>query len=129
MARNKSRKRIRGTAGKDELIGTAGKERIWGYAGDDLIDSGEGRDKVWGGDGNDTIVTVSDGKGFVKVMDFEVGDVIEFCGCASTRVEQRGKNAWIVKGDDVKAVLKGIDAELVTLNFTERMITLTDPIG
>ena len=120
----KSKKKIRGTAGKDELIGSAGKERIWGYAGDDLIDSGEGRDKVWGGDGNDTFVTVSDGKGFVKVMDFEVGDVIEFCGCASTRVEQRGRNAWIVKGDDVKAVLKGIDAEAVQIDFSEKMITL-----
>ena len=125
----KSRRQILGTAGNDELTGSKRKDRIRGYGGDDLIESGEGRDKVWGGEGNDTIVTVSDGKGFVKVMDFEVGDVIEFCGCGSTRVEQRGKNAWIVKGDDVKAVLKGIDAELVTLNFTERMITLTDPIG
>ena len=120
----KSKKKIRGTAGNDELIGTAGKERIWGYAGDDLIDSGEGRDKVWGGDGNDTFVTVSDGKGFVKVMDFEVGDVIEFCGCGGTQKEQRGRNVWIVKGDDVKAVLKGIDAEAVQIDYAEKMITL-----
>lgn len=125
----KSKSKIRGTADKDELTGTDGKDRIYGLEGDDLIESGEGRDKVWGGDGNDTIVTVSDGKGFVKVMDFEAGDVIEFCGCSSTRVEQRGKNAWIVKGDDVKAVLKGIDAADGELNFTDRMITLTDPIG
>jgi len=125
----KSKSKIRGTAGNDELTGTDAKDRIYGLDGDDLIASGEGRDKAWGGKGNDTFVTVSDGKGFVKVMDFEVGDVIEFCGCASTRVEQRGKNAWIVKGDDVKAVLKGIDAELVTLNFTERMITLADSLA
>ena len=126
----KSKKKIRGTAGNDELIGTAGKERIWGYAGDDLIDSGEGRDKVWGGDGNDTIVTVSDGKGFVKVMDFEAGDVIEFCGCSSTRVEQRGRNAWIVKGDDVKAVVKGVDANDLDIDFTKAVITMSaDPLA
>ena len=129
MAKSKSKNRIFGTPENDELIGTDGKDRIKGFEGDDLINSGEGRDKAWGGQGRDIFVTVSDGKGFVKIMDFEVGDVIEFCGCASTRVEQRGKNVRIVKGDDVKAVLKGVDAELVTLNFTERMITLTDPIG
>ena len=43
----------------------------------------------------------------MKIIDFEVGDAIIFCGCSSTLIEQRGKNAWIVKNDDVSAVLKG----------------------
>ena len=65
----------------------------------------------------------------MKILDFEVGDVIEFCGCRSTRVEQRGKNAWIVKGDDVKAVLKGIDAADLDLDFKEATIALAlDPL-
>ena len=122
----KSKIKIRGTAGNDELTGTEAKERLWGYEGDDLIASGEGRDKAWGGKGKDTFVTVNDGKGFVKIMDFELGDLIEFCGCASTRVVQRGKNVRIVKGDDVKAVLKGIDADQLNLDFEERLITLVD---
>ena len=126
----KSKIKIRGTAGNDELTGTAANERVWGYDGDDLIASGEGRDKAWGGKGKDTFVTVNDGKGFVKIMDFELGDLIEFCGCASTRVEQRGKNVRIVKGDDVKAVLKGIDADQLNLDFEERLITLVgDSLG
>ena len=126
----KSKIKIRGTAGNDELTGTAANERVWGYDGDDLIASGEGRDKAWGGKGKDTFVTVNDGQGFVKIMDFELGDLIEFCGCASTRVEQRGKNVRIVKGDDVKAVLKGIDADQLNLDFEERLITLVgDSLG
>ena len=126
----KSKIKIRGTARNDELTGTEANERLWGYEGDDLIASGEGRDKAWGGKGKDTFVTVNDGKGFVKIMDFELGDLIEFCGCASTRVEQRGKNVRIVKGDDVKAVLKGIDADQLNLDFEERLITLVgDSLG
>ena len=126
----KSKIKIRGTAGNDELTGTEANERLWGYEGDDLIASGEGRDKAWGGQGKDTFVTVNDGQGFVKIMDFELGDLIEFCGCASTRVEQRGKNVRIVKGDDVKAVLKGIDADQLNLDFEERLITLVgDSVG
>ncbi len=122
----KSKIKIRGTAGNDELTGTEANERVWGYDGDDLIASGEGRDKAWGGQGKDTFVTVNDGQGFVKIMDFELGDLIEFCGCASTRVEQRGKNVRIVKGDDVKAGRKGIDADQLNLDFEERLITLVD---
>ena len=126
----KSKIKIRGTARNDELTGTEANERLWGYEGDDLIASGEGRDKAWGGKGKDTFVTVNDGKGFVKIMDFELGDLIEFCGCASTRVVQRGKNVRIVKGDDVKAVLKGIDADQLNLDFEERLITLVgDSLG
>ena len=126
----KSKIKIRGTARNDELTGTEANERLWGYEGDDLIASGEGRDKAWGGKGKDTFVTVNDGKGFVKIMDFELGDLIEFCGCASTRVVQRGKNVQIVKGDDVKAVLKGIDADQLNLDFEERLITLVgDSLG
>ena len=63
-------------------------------------------------------------------MDFEAGDTITFCGCASTRIEQRGKNAWIVKGDDVKAVVKGVDADDLDIDFTKAVITMNpDPLA
>ena len=106
MARKRS-KRLRGTDGADELIGTRRKRRIYGRGGDDIISAPEGRYMAWGGAGADTFKTLNGGKGRMNIMDFEAGDKITFWGCASTRIEQRGKNAWIVERDYVKAVVKG----------------------
>ena len=129
MAR-KRRKKLRGTDGADELIGTRRKRRIYGRAGDDIISTEEGKYKVWGDAGADTFKTLNGGKGHMKIMDFEAGDTITFCGCSTTRIEQRGKNAWIVKGDDVKAVVKGVDADDLDIDFTNRVITLNaDPMA
>ncbi|MED5383459.1 MAG: hypothetical protein VX481_02830 [Cyanobacteriota bacterium] len=127
----KSKRKILGTSGSDELTGTKRKDRIRGYGGDDRILSGEGKDKVWTGEGNDTIVTVDGGKGHVKIMDFEYGDTIEFCGCASTVIEMKGNDAWITKGEDVKAVVKGVDADSLNLDFVNRVITMVsdDPMA
>ena len=124
------KKKLRGTDGPDELTGTKKKKRIYGFGGDDLIRTEEGRYKVFGGDGADTFETLNGGKGHMTIMDFEAGDTITFCGCASTRVEQRGKNAWIVKGDDVKAVVKGVDANDLDIDFTKAVITMNaDPLA
>ena len=60
----------------------------------------------------------------MTIMDFEVGDTIEFCGCPSTTIKQRGKNAWIVKGKDVKAVVTGIDADELDIDFPNAVITM-----
>ena len=126
----KNRKKLLGTEGVDELTGTRGNKRVYGFGGDDLISTEEGRYRVFGGEGNDTFETLNGGKGYMKIMDFEAGDIIGFCGCASTRIEQRGKNAWIVKGDDVKAVVKGVSASDLTIDFDERVITMSaDPLA
>lgn len=126
----KNRKKLLGTEGVDELTGTRGNKRVYGFGGDDLISTEEGRYRVFGGEGNDTFETLNGGKGYMKIMDFEAGDMIGFCGCASTRIEQRGKNAWIVKGDDVKAVVKGVSASDLTIDFDERVITMSaDPLA
>ena len=122
--------KLRGTDGPDELTGTKKKKRIYGFGGDDRIRTEEGKYKVFGGDGADTFETLNGGKGHMKIMDFEAGDTITFCGCASTRIEQRGKNAWIVKGDDVKAVVKGVDANDLDIDFTKAVITMNaDPMA
>ncbi|MDA9700030.1 hypothetical protein N9U74_02565, partial [Synechococcus sp. AH-736-M02] len=113
-----------GTNGADELIGTKRMKRIFGRGGNDIISTPEGRFKVWGGDEADTFKTLNGGKGYMKIMDFDAGDTITFCGCASTRIEQRGKDAWIVKADDVKAVLKGIDAEDLDIDFDKAEIKM-----
>ena len=123
-------KKLFGTNGADELIGTKRTKRIYGRGGKDIISTPEGRFKVWGGDDADTFKTINGGKGYMKIMDFEVGDTITFCGCRSTRIEQRGKNAWIVKGDDVKAVVKGVDANDLDIDFTKAVITMSaDPLA
>ena len=82
----------------------------------------EGEFKAWGGKGHDTFIPLNGGDGYSQVMDFEVGDKIQFCGCASTRIEQKGRNAWIVKSNDLKAVLRGVDADELHLDFTQGLI-------
>jgi hypothetical protein len=126
----KYRKKLRGTNGADELTGTRLMRRVYGRKGDDLITTEDGRYRVWGGEGDDTFETLNSVKGHMKIMDFEASDTIAFCGCASTRIEQRGKDAWIVKGDDIKAVVKGVSASDLTIDFDDGVITMSaDPLA
>ena len=126
----KNRKKLLGTESVDELTGTRRNKFVYGFGGDDLIGTEEGRYRVWGGEGDDTFETLNGGKGYMKIMDFEASDTIAFCGCASTRIEQRGKDAWIVKGDDVKAVVKGVSASDLTIDFDDGVITMSaDPLA
>ena len=119
-----------GTPERDELTGTPRQRKVYGLAGDDLISAKAGKYRVWGGEGIDTYVTVNDGRGHMKIMDMEPGEVIEFCGCPLTRIEQRGKDAWIVKADDVKAVVANVNAEELQLDYALRQITLVaDPLA
>ena len=122
MGKKNKKRKLRGTSGSDELTGLISNQRIYGLAGDDIISTVEGKFKVWGGKGRDTFVTLNGGDGYLQVMDFEVGDKIQFCGCASIRIEQKGRNAWIVKSNDVKAVLRGVDADELHLDFTQGLI-------
>ena len=121
----KKRKKLRGTKRADELTGTRRKNQIYGRGDDDVISTEEGRYWAWGGRDNDTFKTLNGGKGYMKIMDFEAGDEIVFCGCGGTRIEQRGDNAWIVLGDDVKAVVKGVDADELDIDFANAVITLS----
>lgn len=50
---------IRGTPGRDVIVGSAGPDRLRGEEGNDLICAGGG-DLVWGGPGNDHIVAVGE---------------------------------------------------------------------
>ena len=74
----KNRKKLRGTDGVDELTGTRRNKFVYGFGGDDLIRTEEGRYRVFGGDGNDTFETLNGGKGYMKIMDFEAGDISVF---------------------------------------------------
>ena len=129
----KRRRKLRGTNGADELTGTRRRRRIYGRGGDDIISAPEGRYRAWGGDDADTFKTLNGGKGFMRIMDFEVGDTITFCGCASTRIEQfgkKGQHARIVKGDDIKAIVNNVKAEDLNIDFENAVITLNpDPLA
>ena len=124
-------------AGKgDDVITTyGGKDKIKAGRGDDIITSGTGMDTAWGGAGNDVFVTENGSpsnpkEGYVKIMDFEVGDKIEFCGCLSAKLEQRGKNVWLIKADDVKAVIKGVDVDDLDIDYSGRVVTFAaDPMA
>jgi hypothetical protein len=126
----KSRRTLKGTSKDDVLTGTKKKDRIKGYGGDDIIDSGAGKDKVWGMKGKDRFVTKSFAKGYMKIMDMEEGEVIEFCGCPQTRLVQKRKNVWIELGDDVKAVVKNAKVDDFEMDFANKIITMVaDPMA
>lgn len=116
--------RIWGGGGGDMLSTGSGNDVVRGGRGDDVITTGEGLDKAFGGAGADVFVTVDGGKGHVRVMDFEVDDVILFCGCKATRKEQRGKNTWIIKGSDVKAVIKNVSVDDIDIDYSSQIIAM-----
>ena len=121
---------IIGKRGDDIINTSGGRDKIKAGGGNDIITSGEGKDKVWGGAGDDLFVTENGGKGYVKIMDFEAGDSIEFCGCANTVLEQRGDDVWITKAGDVKAVIKNFDTDDLDIDFGSRLITVaTDSLA
>lgn len=116
--------RVWGGGGNDEIYTGSGRDVVRGGKGNDLISTGEGLDKAYGGAGADTFVTVDGGQGRVKIMDFEVDDVITFCGCGSTRKEQNGRDTWIIKGSDVKAVIKGVSVDEISIDYDSKIIAM-----
>lgn len=124
MARPKRNKIKKGTRGNDVLTGTKKNDRIKGLAGDDIIESGAGKDRVWGGKGKDRFITEGFAKGHMKIMDMEVGEVIEYCGCPATTLKQKGKDVWITLGSDVKAVIKNTEVDFFEVDGYNKIITL-----
>ena len=124
MARPKRNKIKKGTRGNDVLTGTKKKDWIKGLAGDDIIESGAGKDRVWGGKGKDRFITEGFAKGHMKIMDMEVGEVIEYCGCPATTLKQKGKDVWITLGSDVKAVVKNTEVDFFEVDGYNKIIIL-----
>jgi Ca2+-binding RTX toxin-like protein len=120
----KRRNQLIGTPEKDFLTGTSHKNVVYGRGGDDIISSNAGLYRVWGEAGNDQFVTLNDARGHIKIMDLEIGETIIFCGCPATQIEQRGKDAWIIKGNDVKAIVIDANTSDFLLDFPTRSITL-----
>ncbi|MGC9524960.1 MAG: alkaline phosphatase [Limnospira sp.] len=119
---------IGGKAGNDALFGDEGDDLIWGDDGDDLIDGGLGNDILTGddfsgGSGSDTFV-LAVGEGTDIIIDFEVGiDRLALKGGLSPEVlsiSDMGMGAAIGFGEEVLAILRGVDAA---------ELTAADPFG
>ena len=110
--------------GDDRISTGSGDDVVKGGKGDDWISTGEGFDRASGGKGRDTFVTVNGGQGHVTITDFEIDDVITFCGCGATQKEQRGDDTWIVKGSDVKAVILGVSVDEIELDYASKTIAM-----
>ena len=105
---------------------------MWGYEGDDVFFPHGGMDKVWGGPGDD-INVISQGKGYVKMMDMQRGDVIDVAvaaapeDCPTIVIEKKGDGVRISnsKSSDIYAVVKGVEAYMLNLDFANREITMS----
>lgn len=108
---------INGNGGSDTINGNGGRDTINGGGGQDTIDGGNGSDQITGGRGNDVFV-LSLGRGRDIVTDFTDGsdslsldDNLSF---GDLTIEQRNRGAFISSGNDLLAILEGVDVSLIT---------------
>ena len=114
--------RIGGKGGNDQLFGEAGDDQIWGDDGDDILRGGLGNDTLTGddfsgGSGSDTFVLAVN-EGTDTIVDFQDGaDLIGLANgltFGQLSITQDGKNTLIGFEDETLAMLKGINANLLT---------------
>ena len=114
---NGGRDVINGNAGRDTLNGNGGGDTINGGAGGDTINSGAGRDTVTGGAGRDVFVLAT-GAGRDVVTDFTNGvdqlSLSNGLGFDDLTINQQGQNTFIRSGNDLLAILNGVNAGLIT---------------
>ncbi|MEO0409757.1 MAG: hypothetical protein AAF289_20640 [Cyanobacteria bacterium P01_A01_bin.135] len=105
---------LKGGRGRDLLLGGDGADRLWGNGGQDILDGGPGRNTATGGLGRDFFVL--DDEGRLTIRDFKRRDRLvldEDIGLGEIDVVQRGRSALVTLGDQVLAVLRGVDAGVV----------------
>jgi Ca2+-binding RTX toxin-like protein len=114
--------RIGGKGGNDQLFGEAGDDQIWGDDGDDILRGGLGNDTLTGddfsgGSGSDTFILAMN-EGTDTIVDFQDGaDLIGLANGLSfgqLSITQEGKNTRIGFEDETLAMLKGVNANLLT---------------
>ncbi|MEM9218748.1 MAG: peptidylprolyl isomerase [Cyanobacteria bacterium P01_F01_bin.150] len=107
---------LNGGKGNDELLGGGGNDRLKGGSGKDVLDGGKGRNTLIGGKGKDTFV-ISTGRGRSLIRDFKDGqDKLRASGISfqDLAIAQSGKNTLISLANDELALLRNVDAELIT---------------
>jgi hypothetical protein len=114
--------RIGGKGGNDQLFGEAGDDQIWGDDGDDILRGGLGNDTLTGddfsgGSGSDTFILAIN-EGTDTIVDFQDGaDLIGLANgltFGQLSIIQDGKNTLIGFEDETLAMLKGVNANLLT---------------
>ncbi|MEQ8383078.1 MAG: hypothetical protein RH949_12010 [Coleofasciculus sp. A1-SPW-01] len=114
--------RIGGKGGNDQLFGEAGDDQIWGDDGDDILRGGLGNDTLTGddfsgGSGSDTFILAVN-EGTDTIVDFQDGaDLIGLANgltFGQLSITQDGKNTLIGFEDETLAMLKGVNANLLT---------------
>ncbi|EDX78238.1 FG-GAP repeat domain protein [Coleofasciculus chthonoplastes PCC 7420] len=114
--------RIGGKGGNDQLFGEAGDDQIWGDDGDDILRGGLGNDTLTGddfsgGSGSDTFILAIN-EGTDTIVDFQEGEdligLAEGLSFGQLSITQDGKNTLIGFEDETLAMLKGVNANLLT---------------
>ena len=108
---------LKGGSGNDELTGKGGDDYLRGGSGADTLDGGRGQDRLLGGSGNDIFV-ISSSRGPDRILDYSDGrDQLSLSGSLSfdqLTFDQRGSNTLIQQGSRTLAILKDVDATLIT---------------
>jgi hypothetical protein len=122
---------LQGRTGKDSLLGSGGNDTLLGGDGNDQLNGGTGQDKLFGNKGNDIltgggsrdIFVLEKGVGRDLIKDFK--DRQDKLGLSrgisfgSLTISQKGKNTNISLGNDLLAVLTGVQANQITVaDFT-----------
>jgi predicted secreted protein len=114
--------RIGGKGGNDQLFGEVGDDQLWGDDGDDILRGGLGNDTLTGddfsgGSGSDTFILAMN-EGTDTIVDFQDGaDLIGLADgltFGQLSITQEGKNTLISVEDETLAILKGMNANLLT---------------
>lgn len=126
--------RILGLDGNDRLVGGLGNDFLDGGSGDDFLDGGNGKDQLLGGEGQDTLVggiqsdtlrgqggkdifVLQKGSGQDRILDYR--DRTDKLGLSrgisfgSLDIVDQGRNTLIKTGNDVLAVLTGVNSSLI----------------
>jgi serralysin len=109
--------KLKGKDGEDSLKGGAGNDKLRGGNDDDILNGGAGNDKLVGGGGYDRF-DFSWGSGTDKIKKFENGkDKLLFNGTSADAfsdltIKSTSRGAE-VSVDNIKILLKGIDADLL----------------
>ena len=116
---------LEGGGGKDKLNGGNGADTLEGGGANDNLNGGKGRDTLDGGKGSDRlkggrdrdIFVLERGRGRDFIRDFKDGqDKFRAKGFSfnALTITQSGNNALISLGNDEVALVRGLDAELIT---------------
>ncbi|MBW4659954.1 MAG: hypothetical protein KME15_14870 [Drouetiella hepatica Uher 2000/2452] len=109
--------RLSGGAGNDTLMGGADRDGLEGGSGNDILYGDGGRDTLTGGGGNDIFV-IGQASGGDVIKDFKsksdllkLSEQLQF---SDLRVTQSSGNTLVKVGNDVIAVLEGINSTTIT---------------